>query len=37
MYELEGKLIELIAWVKDTYSISEKDAKLSIERKLKNI
>lgn len=37
MYELEAKLIELIVWVKDTYGISEKDAKLSIERKLKDV
>lgn len=37
MYELEQKIIELIAWTKDAYGITEKEAIRSIERKLEEL
>ena len=37
MYELEGKVKELIDWTIDTYGISEKEAIRSIERKLEEL
>lgn len=37
MYELEGKIQELIEWTKEAYGISTKEAIKSIERKLNEL